>query len=65
VGISAKTPREAWPGILSSGAGNWTVFTLDGRQIPAEKAVAEKANPSGEAFLIRVSKGKTLQPLED
>lgn len=64
VGIFAKSPRAAWPNNLLPETGEMKVFSLDGKRIPSDKAAAGEEN-SGDAFLIRGSKGKSLQVIPD
>jgi hypothetical protein len=61
VGIAARDQRAAGLPNPMSGAKEMKVFSLDGRLISEEKAAASEGNPAGDAFLIRVSKGKPLQ----
>lgn len=64
VGIFNKTPRAAWSNALMPEAGELRIFSLDGKQLPADKGAA-KEELSGDAFLIRGSNGKSLQILAD
>jgi hypothetical protein len=60
VGIGSKAAKAVQLNAIVPDAGEMQVFSLDGKQVPAEKAAGRKGL-SGDGFLIRASNGKPLQ----
>lgn len=64
VGLKAKAPSAVSSNAIVPDAGERRVFSLDGKQVPAENAQSSEG-ASGDGFLIRASNGKSLQILAE